>query len=92
MILLNNIAKEKVKDILNSFKSDSTGKLESRAIRAEERDDSHIYYFHDLYKVWTPEVLFARKYYNTLGSSFSKKRSLFDEDGRGSLSRYPRRH
>lgn len=87
---MNKIAKEKCENILASFRSDSSGLLESRAVRAKERMDSHIFYFQDLYKIITPRVRQESWYYRTYDNSFSKKRSLFDESGRGSLNRHPR--
>lgn len=87
---MNKIAKEKCENILASFRSDSSGLLESRAVRSKERKDSHIFYFQDLYEVITPRVLQESQYYQTYENSFSKKRSLFDESGRGSLNRHPR--
>lgn len=84
---MNLIAKSLCSDVLQSFKSDSSGLKESSAVRAMEKRDSHIFYFKDLHKIMTARVRAESRYYKTYQNAFSRRRSLLDEDGRGSLTR-----
>ena len=88
---MNLIAKSLYTDVLSSFKSDSTGLKESSAVRAKEKKDSHIFYFKDLHKIMTGRVRTESRLSQNYQNSFSRRRSLRDEDGRGSLTRKCRR-
>lgn len=76
---MNNLCKNRCMDILDSFKSDSTGRPNTSAVRAEEKHDSHIFYFEDWYSIITVEGLLDERYRKIYNNSFSEKRNLFDE-------------
>ena len=76
---MNDLCKNRCMDILDSFKSDSTGRPNTSAVRVEERYDSHIYYFDDWYSIITVEGLLDERYRKIYNNSFSEKRNLFDE-------------
>lgn len=84
---MNLIAKSLCSDVLRSFKSDSSGLKESSAVRAMEKRDSHIFYFKDLHKIMTARVRAESRLNKTYQNSFSRSRSLLEENGRGSLTR-----
>lgn len=84
---MNKIAKCLCDDVLGSFKSDSTGLEESSSVRAMERKDAHTGYFADLYSIITARARRESYRYKTHENSFSRKRSVLDEDGCGSLTR-----
>ena len=78
---MNDLCKNRCMDILDSFKSDSTGRPNTSAVRCEERCDSHISYFDDWYSIITVEGLQEERYYRIYENAFSRKRNLFDEGG-----------
>lgn len=78
---MNNLCMNRCLDILASFKSDSTGRPNTSAVRREERYDSHISYFDDWYDIITVEGLREERYYKIYNNSFSGKRNRFDEPG-----------
>ena len=82
---MNVLSQNRCIDILKSFKSDSTGRPNTPAVRAEERCDSHISGFADWYDIITVEGLSEERYYRIYENSFSRKRNKFDEGGSISL-------
>lgn len=87
---MNNIAKSLCDGVLGSFKSDSTGLEESSYVRVMELKDSHTGYFADLYSIITARARRESHRYKTHENSFSRKRSVLDENGCGSLTRIQR--
>lgn len=84
---MNKIAKCLCDGVLGSFKSDSTGLEESSSVRAMELRDSHTGYFSDLYSIITAQARRESYRYKTHENSFSRRRSVLDENGCGSLTR-----
>lgn len=83
---MDNIARVQCIDVLNSFKSDSTGLEDTCAVRAAEGADSHVSSFDGAYRMVTPEGLREDRYHRIYENSFSGRRSRLDESGRISLT------
>ena len=76
-------------DILNSFKSDSTGMPNTCDVRAKELADSpssQYRWFEAGYKLTTVSGRYRNRYYGIYENSFSKQRNLYDETARISLN------
>lgn len=82
------MAEGRCEDILNSFKSDSTGKPDSRYTREDELNDSSVArlrWVEDAYHLTTVKARWENRYYGIYENSFSKHRTRFNEVGRVSL-------
>lgn len=87
---MNNIAKSLYKEVMGSFKSDSSNLEETRGVRAMERKDSHIFYFRDMHKVLSAKVLLEGRLYKLCENSFSRQINTIEERCKVSLNRMPR--
>lgn len=78
---MGSIASILVKDVLGAFKSDSTGKPNTREVRAEELKDCDTT-FEAGFRMITPEQLKDCYKYKIYQSSFSGCRTISDEPGK----------
>ena len=86
----NNImAISRTHEILNSFKSDSTGLPNTADVRAKELADSpsaRFRWFEAGFKLTTLEGRYLNRFYGIYENSFSKQRNIYDETARISLN------
>ena len=86
----NNImAISRTHEILNSFKSDSTGLPNTADVRAKELADSpsaRFRWVETIHKLTTVSARYLNRYYGIYENSFSKQRNLYDETARISLN------
>ena len=82
---MNTISKIQTDDVLNSFKSDSTGMLDTSDVRMRELMDCNraFKYMYDLASIKQLYWAFNHQIYR---NSFSRVRTIFDEGSRISLA------
>ena len=84
---MNNLAKNQIEDIMNSFDVDSSGLLQTSVVRARERRMSHIFFFRDWYNIMTIQGLNLSRAYKIYDNTFGK-RNVFIEPGRINMTPY----
>ena len=83
------MAEGRCKDILDSFKSDSSGLPNTQEVRAQELADSTLAkykWFQDGYRYTTASKRCRNRFYGIYENSFSKQRNRIDEPKRVSLN------